>query len=137
MRITDNNVNKSCQIMDLQVSPIEPATAATKSTDGTPDGTPAPNPAPTQQPKRPQVLRREAGLWRDQNSLIFAHKHANDHIIAPVPPVEGTVDGDPSDGSVAAHDGGCLSVKDQLRVRIALKVIRKAHTGILTRKKNK
>ena len=109
---------------------MEPATAAAaQSTDGTP--------APTQQPKRPQLLRREAGLWRDQNSLIFAHKHPNDHIVAPVPPVEGTVDGDPSDGSVAVCNGGYMSVKDQLRVRIALKVIRKAHTGILTKKKNK
>ena len=109
---------------------MEPVTAAAaQSTDGTP--------APTQQPKRPQLLRREAGLWRDQNSLIFAHKHPNDHIVAPVPPVEGTVDGDPSDGSVAVYNGGYMSVKDQLRVRIALKVIRKAHTGILTKKKNK
>jgi hypothetical protein len=108
---------------------MEPATASTQSTDG--------NLAPTQQSKRPQLLRREAGLWRDQNSLIFTHKHPNDHIVAPVPAVEGTVDGDPSDGSVVVYDGGCLSVKDQLRVRIALKVIRKAHTGILTKKKNK
>jgi len=70
--------------------------------------------------------------------MIFTRQHPNDHITAPVPPVEeGTTDGDPSDGSVVIHDGGCLSVKDQLRVRIALKVIRKAHTGVLMKKKNK